>query len=143
METPKLLNPYSVLMDDEHRVLDKTREIRENIVDTYIQDNGIPTRSGDMRVMNEILNSLDANVSTRVDFRLKHEDSKQSEDLTDAIVGIFNKISQGNNVVDVATKNITIEDKFVPDNVVPGEELIEYQELDMDKVVPTIINNKD
>ena len=139
----KLLNPYVMLLDEEHRVLEKTKRLREEIVDTFITEKGIPTRSGDMRVVNELLNSMDANVTSTVDLRLKHEDNKQSEDLTEAIVGVFNKISQGATLTNPDTKETSVSDKFIPDDVVPGEDQIEYQELSMEEIVPSATSSKD
>jgi len=134
----KITNPYIMLLDEEHRVLAKTRELREQIVDTFIEEKGIPTKSGDMRVVNELLNSLDTNVTSVVDLRLKHEENKQSEDLTDAIVNIFSKINDKANNVDIANKNVTIIDMHVPDDIVPGEDQIEYEELDVEAIMPKI-----
>jgi len=132
----KITNPYIMLLDEEHRVLAKTRELREQIVDTFIEEKGIPTKSGDMRVVNELLNSLDTNVTSVVDLRLKNEENKQSEDLTDAIVNIFSKISNKANSVDVNNKDVVVKDMYVPDDVVPGEDQIEYEELDVDAIMP-------
>ncbi|RLF08140.1 MAG: hypothetical protein DRJ64_01630 [Thermoprotei archaeon] len=131
-------NPYIMLLDEEHRILHKTRKLREEIVDTFIEEKGIPTRSGDMRVVNELLNSMDTNVTSVVDLRLKHEDNKQSEDLTDAIATIFNKINIASNKIDINKKETIVTDKFVPDDIVPGEDEIEYVELDVDAIMPTI-----
>jgi hypothetical protein len=134
----KVTNPYIMLLDEEHRILAKTRELREKIVDTFIEEKGVPTKSGDMRVVNELLNSLDTNVTSTVDLRLKHEENKQSEDLTDAIVDIFNKINNNVHKVDVNKKEVVLADKFVPDDVVPGEDQIEYEELDVEAIMPKI-----
>ena len=131
-------NPYVMLLDEEHRVLHKTRELREQIVDTFIKEKGVPTKSGDMRVVNELLNSLDTNVTSTVELRLKHEENKQSEDLTEAIVSIFNKINDDSNNIDIDNKEVVVSDKFVPDDVVPGEDQIEYSELDVDSIMPTV-----
>jgi len=134
----KLTNPYVMLLDEENRVLQKTRALREKIVDTFIEEKGVPTRSGDMRVVNELLNSLDTNVTSVVDLRLKHEDTKQSEDMTEAIVNIFKQINDRGNTIDVKNKQIDVGEKSIPDDVVPGEDLIEYEELDVDSIMPTI-----
>ena len=134
----KVTNPYIMLLDEEHRVLAKTRELREEIVDTFIGEKGIPTKSGDMRVINELLNSMDANVTSVVDLRLKNEENKQSEDLTDAIVDIFTRINTKAEDVDINTKDVNISEMHVPDDVVPGEDQIEYTELDVDAIMPKI-----
>jgi len=134
LEDVKVINPYTMLLDEEHRVLDKTKRIREKIVDNYINENGIPTRTSDIRVLNEVMNSMDSNITTTVDLRLKHEENKQTEDLTGAIVEIFKSINDKGVNIDISKKQVSVEDKFVPDDVVPGEDQIEYQELDADEI---------
>lgn len=133
-----LTNPYIMLLDEEHRLLKKTRDLREKLVDNFIEENGLTTKTGEMRVINELLNSLDTNVTSVVDLRLKNEETKQSEDLTDAIVSIFNKISDSANSIDIKNKVIDVGERNVPDDVVPGEDQIEYQELDMGEILPPV-----
>jgi len=133
-----LTNPYTMLLDEEHRILSKTRDLREKLVDNFIEENGLTTKTGEMRVINELLNSLDTNVTSVVDLRLKNEENKQSEDLTDAIVSIFNKINDNANNVDIENKVVDVGERNVPDDIVPGEDQIEYQELDMGEILPPV-----
>ena len=134
MENIVVENPYSMLLDEEHRILEKTKNLREKIVDNFINENGLPTRSGDIRVLNEVMNSMDSNVTSTVELRLKHEENKQAEDLTEAIVEIFKNVNN-KSIRNKENVPVTIDDKFVPDDVVPGEDQIEYQELDAEEIL--------
>jgi len=125
---------YNVLLTDEQRLILKTRKIRENIVDSYIENKGVPEKSSDIRVINEVLNSIDSNVTGVAELRLKHEENKQSEDMSEAIVEVFRQLSDKPKL-EVNIENKRLDDKYIPDDIVPGEDVIEYQELNPDEIM--------
>lgn len=130
-------NPYSILLDDETRIIMKTREIREKMIDGYIVDNnGVPTDSRGMRIMNEIMTSLDGQVLGLADARLKNEGNAANASLSESIKEIFTRVNSKNKNNAVTTLEETkLDDKFLPENVLDGETKIEYQELSLDDIM--------
>jgi len=129
----KVENPYTMLLDEETRTVLKARKIREQMVDAFIVEKGIPTKTNEMRVVNEILNSMDSQTFGLVDRRFKAEDSKQLEDVTELIKEIFTK--QQTIPVRTNDKDVILEDKFLPDDMVLDEDSVDYKELSMEDII--------
>lgn len=123
-------DPFSLLLTEEQRIIEKTRKLREELIDNFIKEKGHTTRTGEMRVLNEMMNSLDSNVMDVVDKRLKVEENKNTEDLTDTIRQVFLQVENKTNLEDLPNKIVEVEDKIIPEDLVPGEDIIEYEELD-------------
>ena len=127
----KPTNSYSILLDEEERIILKTRLIRENMVDEFIKyNNGVPTKPSDMRVMNEVLNSLDDQTLGLVDRRLKNSEIQSNGDMADVIKNIFT--SKVLNSKNGPVTDIDITDKFVPDDVVLDETSVVYKALELE-----------
>ena len=120
---------FILLLDDEQRIVEKTRNIREKMVDALIDEKGIPTKTGEMRVVNEILNSLDNQVLGLVDRRLKHDENTNNGELLETIKTVFTELDNRKLNKPSIINTGTIDDKFIPDNIVPGEDKIEYEDI--------------
>lgn len=130
-----IINPYSILLTEEQRIIFKTRKLREDMVDEFVEYNkGLPTKGGDIRVINEVLNSLDDQVLGLVDKRLKHAESESNAENAANMASIFKKLSErqtsGKLVAD-----INIDDKFIPDDIVPGENSVEKEEIELKDIL--------
>ena len=124
-------NPYSILLTEEQRIVLKTRKLREDMVDEFIKyNNGLPTKGSEMRVVNEVLNSLDDQVLGLVDKRLKHAENENNSENAAAVANLFKKLSEQEKSA-TPLENTEISDKFVPDDIVPGEDSIEHEEIEL------------
>jgi len=126
---------FILLLDDEQRIVEKTRNIREKMVDALIDEKGIPTKTGEMRVVNEILNSLDNQVLGLVDRRLKHDENTNNGELLETIKTVFTELDNRKLNKPSIINTGTIDDKFIPDNIVPGEDKIEYEEIEYEDII--------
>ena len=128
-------NAYSLLLPEEDRLVIKTRNLREKMVDNYIEKNGVPDTGRDMRVVNEVLDSLDSNVFGMVDKRLKHEENAISGDFTETIVKLFSELDNRKDQQPNIKIEMVVDDKIVPDDVVPGEDIIEYKPIEIEEII--------
>ena len=128
-------HPYDLLTEDENKVIFKTRDLRLQIIDNFIEEKGIPSRSGDIRVLNELMNSLDGQVLGMTDRRLKKEENNTNDNMLDVVKEVISNVQA--NLAIPSEKKLDIEDKFVPVDVVPGEVEIEYNEIDPSEVLGT------
>jgi len=129
------LHPYDLLTEDENSVIFETREIRRKMINQYIEENGIPTKAKDMRVLNEILNSLDNQVLGLVDRRLKNDENKNEKDLTNVIREIFLRADHELKQTSNLNKPRELEDTYIPTDIVPGETKIEYEEIELEEII--------
>jgi len=117
---------YTMLLGDEENLILKTRKIRVDMIDDFIKyNNGVPTKPSEMRVMNEVLNSLDDQTLGLVDRRFKHEENKQLEDVTAIIKEVFTNV----NSLKKKINEVDIDDNYIPTDIVVDEDSIEYKEL--------------
>jgi len=128
----KPVNMYSMLLTEEERILIKTRNIREDMVDGIIEyNNGVPTKTSDVRVMNEVLNSLDDQVLGLTDRRFRFEEQKNDADLAGILKDVFANID---NYKPKVARNIDIAHEYIPADIVVDETSVEVKELTFEDV---------
>lgn len=129
----KAINMYSMLLSEEERILLKTRHIREDMIDGIIEynDGKAPTKTSDVRVMNEVLNSLDDQVLGLTDRRFRFEDQKNDADIAGILKDVFANI---NDYKPNVSRNIEVADKYIPTDIVIDEASIEVKELTFEDV---------
>ncbi len=122
-----------LFLPEEMRILNKTLSIREKIVDELTKD-GVPVNSRDIRVLNEVLNAMDANVLGRVDRRLKKQEDDNNNNVTAMVKELLINLSK-KEPVDVSNeyKQIEVSDE-IPIEVVPGEDKIGYEEISLEEI---------
>ena len=118
---------------EEARLLNKTVDIREKIVDHLLKD-GIPYKTNEIRVINELLNSIDSNVLGRVDRRLKHKENENSSDMKELVKTIFLEKEKIMNEIKPIDLKETLPDEYVLEEVVPGEDSFEYEEITLEEI---------
>jgi len=139
MSTNKLTSEISeikedlIFLEEEERVLNKTLYLREDIVDNFIKG-GLPEKVGEIRVINELLNSMDNQVLSRSDKRLKHTQNENDKDVTEIIKNILLETSTMVNVND-APRDLDVVIELKDSEVVSGEDKIEYEELNIDDFI--------
>lgn len=128
---PTVSEPYDLLYSEEERRMLKTQRIREEILDNKIATDGIPTKSGDIRVLNELMDSIDSSTFKNVDLRLKNTENNINEDLSENIKDIFTRVDKRKSIP--KSENIlTLESRYNPNDIVDGELTIDYAELTID-----------
>jgi hypothetical protein len=124
-----------VFLPSELKVLDKTLQYREMMVEELFKD-GVPKDTRKMRIANELLTSIDSQVLGRVDRRLKHDENENAEDVTELLKELFFKLEQQkSNTANVTLEVPEIPEALSPDEIVPGEDKIEYEEIELSEIV--------
>ena len=137
-ETPNVVpvqlgNVYDMLLLTEERSLNKTQQLRNDMVDNYIMEKGLPTSPREMEVFNGILNSTDDQTFKLIKVRQGSEVKEESEDA----VALVLEILKGVNVPKPSStpQVTTIDKQYVPTDVVEGEDTKVYEALSMSDVV--------
>jgi len=128
------MHPYDLLNEDENKIIEKTRELRVKMIDEFINEKGIPTSTRDMRVLNEIMNSLDAQVLGLVDRRLKKEENETVNDIRNEVIEVIKNLQSIHNKP-IENKQIELSEKYIPKDIVPGETKIEYEEIELEEIL--------
>jgi len=120
----------SIYTHDELVVMEKTKNIRLNIIDSMVKD-GIPSKVGEIRVLNELLAAAESNVQTSANNRLKYQDTQNKEATLDTISEMFKVMRSKTNNIQHANRVIELEDIYIPSDIVDGELEIVYESLDL------------
>jgi len=124
----------NVFLPEDSRILNKTMKIREDIIDKFIEEDEI-TKVGNARVINEILNSMDSQVLSKTDKRLKQKDNENTQDVTEIIKNILLETSLTPKPIPMEQRDLNVTIELNDDDVVYGEDKIEYEELDIDNFI--------
>lgn len=123
------IDKSSVFLPEETRVLDKTLQLREDIIDNFIK-NGLPDKTNEIRVLNELMNSMDSQVLSKVDKRLKVKEDSNNEVAINVIKELLKKNDSKREALPV-NKDLYIDIELDISEVVFGEDKIEYEELSL------------
>ena len=118
---------------EEYRLINKTVSIREQIVDHLLKD-GIPYKTSEIRVINELLNSIDANIFGRVDRRLKKDENEGGKDLREIVKTIILEGERIKQEVKPVELDTTLPENYVLEDLVPGEDSMEYEEITLEEI---------
>ncbi len=113
----------------ESSLLKKTNEIRLNLIDDITAD-GVPTRSGDIRVLNETLDAADRQVMEVAKIRAKQQEVEGNSKTIGMVVEILSRVSNG-GATHLSNNDIALPDTFIPIDVVPGETDTGPEELEL------------
>jgi len=127
------MHPYDLLNEDENKIIEKTRELRVKMIDEFINEKGVPTNTKDMRVLNEIMNSLDAQVLGLVDRKLKKEENETNNDIKNEVIEVIKNLQSIHN--QASNKQVELSEKYIPTDIVPGETKIEYEEIELEEII--------
>ena len=139
MEVESLKTTDSELFQpEEQRLLDKTVAIREDIVDNMIKD-GLPVKTNEIRVINELLNSIDGNVLGKVDRRLKYTEETNNNDMRELVKSIILQGEKIKSEIKPIELDETLPDEHSLGNgelteLVPGEDSFEYEEISLEEL---------
>lgn len=118
----------TIYTHEELEIFTKSRNIRMQLVDG-LMSSGVPTKVGEVRVINELLTSLDKNAQDSASNRLKYQEGQSKEAMQETIVGILKEIS-ATKQQHVRTVDPVIPDSYIPTDVVYGESDIHPDQLD-------------
>lgn len=130
----KLGSTYDMLMMSEEKSLNKTQDLRNQMVDNYIAEKGLPTTPREMEVFNGVLNSTDDQTFKLIKIRQGTEDKEKTEDAVSLVLEILKGVAVP-KAVNAPAVNTTIPTEYVPSEIAQGEDVIEYEELSMDEII--------
>lgn len=123
----------TMLTAEEQAILDKTNKIRLDILDNMVKD-GVPDKVGDIRVLNEIAQSLDnsvhANVKNRNTANNNETDKAAMAAMVAAVLSNTNQDMYTPEGVTIPTDRVTSLPATMSKEYVPGEMEIAPDELD-------------
>ena len=118
----------TIYTKEEEEILNLTKKVRVDIVKNMIK-NGVPERSGDIRVLNEVASSLDKVISDSANSRIKHQDSANTKASAELVVAAL--LSKKNELPIVENRTLVIDDSVTVE-VVPGQ-----MDINPDKLNPS------
>jgi len=126
-------NDVELFQPEEARLINKTVQIREQIVDHLLKD-GIPYKTSEIRVINELLNSIDSNILGRVDRRLKHKENENNNDLKEIVKAVLLESEKRKREAKANGPVEALPEEYVLEEVVPGEDSFEYEEITLEEI---------
>lgn len=123
---------------EEQELLNKTLDYRLRMMSEVFKE-GTPRRPGDIRVANEVLNSIDSAVDKAANTRLKQSAVKNDADVKATVVGILKAQAERRALQakrDVNTEVILDDTLDIERPVfVPGEDSFEQPTLTMEEIM--------
>ena len=118
-------------LEEEEILLKKSLSIREKIIDKIIEKEGIPTDNRTIRVVNELLNSIDNQILGKVDRRLKKKDIDDNSKIRDNIVELLSKVT----INDTGESISEVEGELNDEDIVEGELDISTREHNVKEMI--------
>ena len=123
---------------EEQELLNKTLDYRLRMMSEVFKE-GTPRRPGDIRVANEVLNSIDSAVDKAANTRLKQSAVKNDADVKATVVGILKAQAERRALQakrDANTEVILADTLDIERPVfVPGEDSFEQPTLTMEEIM--------
>ncbi|MDE6209897.1 MAG: hypothetical protein K2M73_09535 [Lachnospiraceae bacterium] len=121
----------SVIPDDVKKRLEYTQNIRKLIIDGMTNHgNDAPSGSKDIEALNAVLDSMDRNEFERIKLDVKNSANKAENNLKASIAELYKTIASKQVTINVNNRNIDLPDKFIPDDIKPGEDFVGHDPLD-------------
>lgn len=127
----------AIYNQEELDTLNKSLNYRKVIVEEIFKD-GVPTHNGTARVVNELLNSIDAQIHNNASMRLKETEMANGKEMQETIIQLMKE--QNKKMIQTPTRESISEVIINPEDVietptfVPGEDSA-YEELNADQFV--------
>jgi len=119
----------NVYTEEELEIINKSKNIRLQIVDAMTKDR-VPTDSREVRVINEVLTSLDKTVHDTANTRIKHQDSANKEAILDMVAETLKQSAKRRKEIDPSTLVREVPTEYLEIDTVPGETEIQPSKLD-------------
>jgi hypothetical protein len=120
----------SIYTEEELALLNKSKSMRVQMVDAVFKESGgAPTHGGTIRVVNEVLTSLDKTVNDAAQARLKHQETQNQGEILDTVAAVFKAVASQKSSHRAEDVILEVTTKEVPDDIVPGETEIHPDQL--------------
>lgn len=120
-----------VFTEEELNVLKDNDTIRKKLIDNLLSSGELPTKVGDLRVLNELLGSRDNVVKLKSDARLKKADTGNKGQIIDIVEHLLKSI---NNRTTDDVAGIKYVDEVIDEaEFVYGEKEIQPDQLSLDQ----------
>lgn len=120
MNEIEVIEESTIFNHNESRVLNKTMDIREKIVD-QMASAGLPTKAHELLALNAIMNDMDKQVMDKVKLRVKQEEDDNKNKTVAMVAEILGRIDSNKGYIPMSNKDIDLPDKYLPNDIVPGE----------------------
>jgi len=124
-------NNSNTLFDkEEETLLKKTRDIRFKLIDDMTEDQ-LPTRSGDIRVLNETLDAADRQLIDLAKLKAKQQETEGNNKTIAMVSELLGRVATGASMQQISNHAIDLPDDFIPIDIVPGEVETSPEELEL------------
>lgn len=120
--------------DEELKIREKTRTIREQIVDGMTED-GIPQNPKDIRLLSEVMNHLDDQIDKSANTRIRAKEQQADEDRAEVLAHLLKSTRFGTPDTETIDVEPELPDGYVDKTPVPGELEMKPTRLTMNDVV--------
>lgn len=120
MNEIEIIEESTIFNHNESRLLNKTMDIREKIVD-QMASAGLPTKAHELLALNAVMNDMDKQVMDKVKLRVKQEEDDNKNKTVAMVAEILGRIDSNKGYVPMSNKDINLPDTYLPNDIVPGE----------------------
>ena len=131
------INNNTIFSEEEQALLEKSKNLRVTLVDNLIKNADPKDRNygSTARVANELLTSLDKQITDSATIRVKHQDVQNNEATADLVRQTLINSRKLKNTTGV--RNLELDPSLKLDNIVPGQTDINPGQLDPSEFVET------
>ena len=130
MNEIEVIEESTIFNHNESRLLNKTMDIREKIVD-QMASAGLPTKAYELLALNAVMNDMDKQVMDKVKLRVKQEEDDNKNKTVAMVAEILGRIDSNRGYIPMSNKDINLPDKYLPNDIVPGETDISPDKLSL------------
>lgn len=125
----------TIFTDEERAILELTKKVRVDAIKSLVK-NGSPTRTNELRILNEISTSLDKVVQDSASNRLKSDDVKNSNATIDLVRETLLNAQRIKSKITINGPR-ELDNSFKLDNIVPGHTDINPGKLEPSEFIDT------
>ena len=130
MNEIEVIEESTIFNHNESRLLNKTMDIREKIVD-QMASAGLPTKAHELLALNAVMNDMDKQVMDKVKLRVEQEEDDNKNKTVAMVAEILGRIDSNRGYIPMSNKDINLPDKYLPNDIVPGETDISPDKLSL------------
>jgi hypothetical protein len=121
-----------VYTQEEEDLLNLVKNNRLNIINTMTKDGKVPEKVGEIRVLNEVLNSIDSSVHTGVANRVKFQAAGDNQSALEIVAETLKAIGRQQMNRPVLEAQLTeLPQEYIPLDTVYGEAEINPERLEI------------
>ncbi len=120
----------------EQAIIDRNLDRREQLISAMMAD-GVPTKTGEVRVIKEVIESIDNKITETAKLRLKHDENTNAANAAENAAEILKAIAsrKATEIFIPQNNSIELEDKYMDTiEIVAGELEINPPTLTLDDI---------